>query len=197
MPLMHAVEALYAELAQARKSSDIALAKIPLSLKPLVEKLQELERQLSELYIAQASKNMPVAIGDEGQPSVADILDNTLPSHKRAVDAQIKIKARPLLSRHHPDKGGDAGKFHLVKQAVKDGDMEFIHMCLHKEGFYTETSLQVLLERLGSRLSQIRSHPSFRLAQLYFSGSPEFEPTLEKLLNERIRSLQLQVLGHP
>lgn len=190
-----AVETLYAEILQAKLSAETALTKIPESLLPLVDKMRGLERQLRELYIAQAAKNMPVQIGAEGEATLSDILNEELPAHQLAIRARVKEKARKLMSRYHPDKGGDPVKFDTLKKAIHDGDMEYVHMCLHKESFYSDLSLSELHDRLTARLQQTRGQPSFKLARLYFSGSPQFAVELEKVLMIRINQLSLQVLG--
>jgi hypothetical protein len=194
--LLQSVEAAYDELTRVRVSSEEVMTKIPDHLKALVDEMRSLERQLRELYIAQAAKNMPVAVGGEGEPTLAESLDQPVPAHAIAVRAQAKLKARPLHSKYHPDKGGDPDKFRLVQKAVQNGDMEFIHMCLHREGLFTEVSLEELHGRLIAAISQARATPSFKLAQLYYSGSEErFASTYERLLMERINQLRLQTLG--
>lgn len=188
------VEGLYKEWFLLKETSRAVLSKAPESLKELVAKMKSLDYRLRELYVAQASKNIPVNIGGEVGLSTSDALDSALTSHEMAVRAQAKLKARPLLSKYHPDReGGDASKFDMVRKAVSVGDIEFVHLCLYKENLFCEESLESMNARLIARIEKYKGQPSFKLSRMKMSGSPDFESEFKKLLLARIHSLMEQL----
>lgn len=173
-----------------RDSVTQCLRNIPERLQPLVETMRRKERDLKEMCIAQDNKNMRVDITEEGATQLQDTLNEDVPVMRLAERQRCKEKARPLLSLHHPDRGGDPVTFDLIRKAAQAGDLEFIHMCLFKDGYLTDDKeLDDLEQRMEARESQMRGSKSFSLARMYFSRSSEFEGRLEKLLNDRVHSL--------
>ena len=192
--LLSKVEELYREWFLLRETSRAVLSKAPDSLKELVSKMKSLDYRLRELYVAQAEKNMPVNIGGEVDLSTSDALDSVLTSHEMAIRAQAKLKARPLMSKYHPDReGGDSSKFDMVRKAVAVGDIEFIHLCLYKENLFCEESVDSMHSRLIARIEKYKGQPSFKLSRMKMSGSPDFEEAFKKLLLARIHSLMDQL----
>ena len=188
------VEGLYKDWFLLRETSRAVLSHAPDSLQELVAKMKALDYRLRELYVAQQAKNIPVNIGGEVDLSTSDALDSVLTAHEMGIRAQAKLKARPLMSRYHPDReGGDAAKFDLVRKAVAIGDIEFVHLCLYKEDLFCEESLSGMKARLLGRIEKYRGQPSFNLSRLKMTGSPRYEEEFKRLLMVRIHSLMDQL----
>lgn len=193
-PELDRVEELYSEWSLLRETSRAVLSKAPDSLKELVDKMKKLDYRLRELYAAQQNKNIPVNIGGEIDLSTSDAIDSVLTAHDMALRAQAKLKARPLLSKYHPDRaGGDAAKFDLVRKAVALGDIEFVHLCLYRENLFEGESLSSMASRLIAKIEKYKGQPSFKISRLKMSGSADFEEEFRKLLMTRIHSLMEQL----
>jgi hypothetical protein len=187
--------ALYSELLRTRREIEVALSKVPESCQPILDRIKKLEHELSELQVAKSNKVVPVPVDGEAPNTTSQTLSTERPEQARAQRAQVKIKARPLLRKYHPDFGGDPEKFHLVQKAIEENDIEFIHLCLHQENFFCEESVETLNSRLASRLSLLRGSQVFGLARRYHSNSPDFERCFRDLLIMRLNSLTSQLFN--
>ncbi len=112
-----------------------------------------------------------------------------------------KRLGRPLLHCNHPDKGGDAGKFSMILDAVRRGDVVLLQLlgrtghnltwkCTEGEGH-----MKQIASVYESRMSKVRSSPLTEAVRLYQQGKKsQAVNSLAAFLQSRIAERQRELL---
>lgn len=147
----------YANLAKERESIDRVLDSLSKDVADLLSEVKLEERRNLELQIATANKISPQNVTEEMVLSYSEMLSEENASLRRIARSTSKKYGRPLLQMLHPDKGGDALIFDIVKKAVAAGDNDLLRLFLYN------------LKGTGSDPSEVLSRVRGR--QIRFSGS--------------------------
>lgn len=192
---------MYNRTQQLQKNAETVLNKViseTPEIEALVDRLKNLERAQMELYIAQATKNNPVDIGEESYLSTWDSFRGKTVTQLAVDRAATKRKARRLLQYYHPDRAtGNAETFDLIRKAVQAADIELVHVYDARTfDDYPENQMRDLKTRLEIRNAQTMGHPFFKFAQLYYSGNVEqLKAELVNKLTDRIDLVARTNLG--
>lgn len=161
--------------------------------------LRQLERdyldKLSKLY-ADDSLNRIDITGSIDRTLSSSLVDDN-PAMVAVHVKACKEAARRLYSKVHPDKGGTAEDFDLVRKAAQSYDLEYLYLLLIDKTGDGILTPEVLTQRLSARFEKVRGSPLSRLASLCFSNSPEFHTKLLAFINLRIVALHSALLSTP
>jgi len=172
----------YREFLHSRRSVELILDAVMPEIADLLEKLKKVERRLLELSIAKANKISPQNITEEMFLSSLENIEHKNAELTRVAKASCKKMARPMLQKLHPDKGGDAEMFDLVRKAIDSGDVELVQMFLYNMG--TESAdPDTILERVKVRRIEFEGSSVFKMASLFVNGNKE---TMIKLMRKNI-----------
>lgn len=163
--------------------------------------IRQEERRNLELRVAMANKTSPQDVTTEFTVSNEALLNDEDPGLKRIALANAKKAGRKLTQKWHPDKeDGNAEVFQLCDKAIKEGDVELVHILLYRYGDsnyeappeFHPVRLQAKLE---VRLVKYQGSRIFMLFAKWFSQPrEEFIARLENHLRERLSFLRLSNL---
>jgi hypothetical protein len=174
--------------------SRVLNSEIPADLQPLVFEIRKSERMLRDMLSTEAHSELSIDITEEGAIDFASSMyDSGDPAMVALHSKQCKVAARRLYRTKHPDFGGDSLEFDLLRKAEKNLDLEYLHMCLYREGLHSDYSLGTLKERLNARISKFHGSQASKVACLKMSGSPDFQPRLKTMLESRLRILNFKI----
>lgn len=164
----------------------------------LLVKIKEAERDNLELRVAQANKSSPVDVTTEFRVTDSDLIADQDPTLRRIALANAKKYGRPLLQKWHPDReGGDADVFQLCRSAIKDGDVELVHILLYRYGDSNQEAPpefhpDALLGKIRVRRQKIYGSNLHRTFAKFARGQKEeFIQSLTNTLREKLRLFKL------